>query len=85
MKTSRTKVSTSHALIEKPPYAVVPKDDTHGPAEEVAAGPSEEQIRLAAYALYEARGGADGSDLDDWLQAKAQLAGAAAGTGRATH
>jgi hypothetical protein len=85
VKTARAKVSTSHALIEKPPYSVVPKDDAQGPFEEVAAGPSEEQIRRAAYALYEARGGADGNDLDDWLKAKAQLAGDSAGTGRATH
>jgi hypothetical protein len=35
----------------------------------------EEQIRLRAYALYEARGREDGHDLDDWLQAEAEIIG----------
>ena len=35
----------------------------------------EEQIRLRAYALYEARGRADGHDPDDWLQAEAEILG----------
>jgi hypothetical protein len=35
----------------------------------------EEQIRLRAYALYEARGREDGRDLDDWLQAEAETIG----------
>jgi len=34
-----------------------------------------EQIRLRAYQLYEARGREDGRDLDDWLQAEAEILG----------
>jgi len=36
----------------------------------------EEQIRLRAYELYEARGGEDGHELDDWLKAEAEILGA---------
>lgn len=39
-------------------------------------GEMEETIRARAYELYEQRGRADGHDLQDWLQAKAE-AGAA--------
>ena len=35
----------------------------------------EEQIRPRAYALYEARGRRHGRDLDDWLQAEAEILG----------
>jgi hypothetical protein len=40
----------------------------------------EEQIRVRAYELYVARGGEDGHDIDDWLQAEAEITG---GTERA--
>jgi hypothetical protein len=33
----------------------------------------EEQIRQRAYVLYEGRGKADGSALDDWLQAEEEV------------
>ncbi|MGE5113004.1 MAG: DUF2934 domain-containing protein [Acidobacteriaceae bacterium] len=33
----------------------------------------EQEIRLRAYELYEQRGGESGHDLDDWLQAEAEL------------
>ena len=33
----------------------------------------QEQIRLRAYELYEQRGGGDGRELDDWLQAEAEV------------
>jgi len=33
----------------------------------------EEQIRLRAYELYEARGREDGHEFDDWLQAEAEI------------
>lgn len=36
---------------------------------------SEEQIRRRAYQLYEARGHADGHDLEDWLEAEAEITG----------
>lgn len=35
-----------------------------------------EQIRLRAYELYEARGREDGRELEDWLQAEAEILGA---------
>ncbi len=35
----------------------------------------EEQIRRRAYELYEARGREDGHELDDWLQAEAEILG----------
>ena len=35
----------------------------------------EEQIRCRAYELYEKRGGADGQDLEDWLQAESEITG----------
>jgi hypothetical protein len=36
----------------------------------------EEQIRLRAYELYEARGRGDGHDVEDWLEAEAEINGA---------
>jgi hypothetical protein len=36
---------------------------------------SEEQIRIRAYELYEARGREDGHDLEDWLEAEAEITG----------
>jgi len=32
-----------------------------------------EQIRCRAYELYQQRGGEDGHDLDDWLQAQSEM------------
>jgi hypothetical protein len=44
-------------------------------AEANAEASSEEQIRLRAYELYEARGREDGHDVEDWLQAEAEITG----------
>jgi Protein of unknown function (DUF2934) len=38
-------------------------------------GNYEEQIRHRAYELYEARGRGDGHDLEDWLEAEAEITG----------
>jgi hypothetical protein len=35
----------------------------------------EERIRQRAYELYLRRGGEDGSEIDDWLQAETEMAG----------
>ena len=35
--------------------------------------PAREQVSRLAYSLYERRGRADGHDLEDWLQAEAEL------------
>jgi hypothetical protein len=36
---------------------------------------TEEYIRLRAYQIYEQRGRQDGHDVDDWLQAEAEILG----------
>ena len=38
-----------------------------------AEGPTREKIAQRAYELYLARGGADGSEREDWLQAEREL------------
>jgi hypothetical protein len=43
------------------------------PVDKVEATPTEDEIARRAYQLYEARGGAHGRDLDDWLQAEREL------------
>ena len=35
----------------------------------------EEQIRARAYEIYERRGGTEGHEIDDWLQAETELTG----------
>jgi hypothetical protein len=35
--------------------------------------PASEEIELRAYQIYVERGGADGHDVDDWLQAEREL------------
>ena len=35
--------------------------------------PTQEEIQLRAYEIHMERGGEDGSDLDDWLQAELEL------------
>lgn len=47
--------------------------------EEVAPRPiliedKEQQVRIRAHQIYEERGFVDGCELDDWLQAEAELA-----------
>ena len=37
------------------------------------SSPLNEQIRSRAYELYQQRGGEDGHDLDDWLQAQSEM------------
>jgi hypothetical protein len=40
----------------------------------IEAGELQEEIRRRAYELYEERGREDGRELDDWLQAEAEVA-----------
>jgi hypothetical protein len=35
--------------------------------------PTHEEIAIRAYEIFQARGGSDGSDLDDWLEAERSL------------
>jgi hypothetical protein len=65
------------------PTEVVPPADTrsrtgepNAPASkdgDVAAGPTPEEIAERAYEFYQARGGQDGYDVDDWLAAEHEL------------
>ena len=48
------------------------KKNTNAISEEAAVD-VEVRIRCRAYELYERRGRADGCDLEDWLQAEAEL------------
>jgi hypothetical protein len=41
--------------------------------EQVHTSELEERIRRRAYELYEQRGRPDGHDVDDWLQAEAEM------------
>jgi len=53
-----------------------PKEPFAVPDADLAArsdSPSFEQIRLRAYEIFEARGGRDGNELSDWLEAEKQL------------
>jgi DUF2934 family protein len=57
----------------------MPKDPIKKQAANVITDQSlEEQIRLRAYELHEARGHEHGHDLDDWLRAEAEITGTAA-------
>jgi hypothetical protein len=44
--------------------------------------PTREETELLAYQIYVERGGADGHDVDDWLQAERELAEKYANIGR---
>jgi len=48
-------------------------DVEQSPAKEPLS--AEERIRIRAHELYVQRGGADGSEVDDWLQAEAEILG----------
>jgi hypothetical protein len=39
--------------------------------------PLEEQVRRRAHAIYLERGGQDGAEMDDWLQAEQEIMGQA--------
>jgi hypothetical protein len=40
---------------------------------ETVRTPTAEEIAIRAYEIYQTRGGSDGADLDDWLQAEREL------------
>jgi hypothetical protein len=50
-----------------------PLSDTRN--ESMGSEPSEEEIRMRAYRRYLERGGSDGRDFDDWLEAERELKG----------
>ena len=45
--------------------------------EEMPAAPAPDDVARRAYEIYQSRGGDDGSDVDDWLRAEAELRNAA--------
>jgi len=50
------------------------RDKTSASQPQTAEGrPTHDEIELRAYQLYVERGGADGEDLGDWLQAEREL------------
>jgi hypothetical protein len=58
--------------------AKVPKSDANRRAratrkQAVEPSPTEDEIRLRAYAIYERRGASHGQDVDDWLAAEREL------------
>lgn len=65
------------AVVPKPALAVAVRPDG-APRRRAAAEPGKpraERVREVAYQLYEARGRADGHELDDWLAAEAAVDG----------
>jgi hypothetical protein len=48
---------------------------TTNPAARIRTPDLEEQIRVRAHEIYEQRGRDEGHDMDDWLQAEAELTG----------
>ena len=42
-------------------------------ASSMGSEPSEEEVRMRAYRRYLERGGGDGQDFDDWLEAEREL------------
>jgi hypothetical protein len=47
--------------------------ETRSEALTTAVHPTVEEIEARAYQIYTERGGADGHDMDDWLQAEREL------------
>ena len=62
-----TRVRRMHRQ-ERPPAPEPASDANHAASE-----PSRDAIARRAYELYLARGGADGREIDDWLQAEREL------------
>jgi len=56
-------------------YASRQKGSAEGAGQRpVTRDPRDEEIERRAYQIYVGRGGSDGHDLDDWLQAERQVA-----------
>jgi hypothetical protein len=73
-KTPNDSVTYSSGSADVPDQA----SDLGGPDEKtrndsMGSEPSEEEIRIRAYRRYLERGGSDGQDFDDWLQAEREL------------
>jgi hypothetical protein len=55
------------------PSEVVPSAPIKADLQKTDSGELQDQIRARAFQLYEQRGRNDGHDVDDWLQAEAEL------------
>ena len=66
METKRSEITVNRKVNEP-----ITLETTAHPTQ--ASNELQEQIRLRAYELYEQRGGEDGRELDDWLQAEAEV------------
>lgn len=56
-----------------PKVATTSSSSTSGNQDPRLTGPSLEEIRLRAYGIYVERGGTNGQDVEDWLQAEKDL------------
>jgi Protein of unknown function (DUF2934) len=50
-----------------------PRTSREAASSTASSGPNEDDIRRRAYQRYLERGGSDGQDFDDWLQAEREL------------
>lgn len=66
-----TRATQQTASADDQGIGVAPAPDTRN--DSMASEPSEEEIRSRAYRRYLERGGADGQDFDDWLEAEREL------------
>ena len=67
-KRSAPATSTGSTAAPRKRTTTTPKKKANG-----APAPSEEDIRLRAYHRYLERGGGQGTDFDDWLEAEKDL------------
>jgi hypothetical protein len=68
IRTERSEITVNGKFKEATTTEAIPTLTTEATSE------LQEQIRHRAYELYEQRGGEDGRELDDWLQAEAEVA-----------
>ena len=59
--------------IEDPPNIESSSEESESSG--LKAAPTDEEIGQRAYEIFQARGGADGQAIDDWLQAERELRG----------
>jgi hypothetical protein len=85
MKQQQVSATKARALAAKAPLAVVAIGEGAVQATSPTAIEREAWVRQRAYALYEARGGVDGQDQDDWLKAEAEWSGTQGQCGESSH
>jgi hypothetical protein len=59
--------------VEGSPVPALSSADERSTSTSMSSEPSEEDIRLRAYHRYLERGGSDGLDFEDWLEAEREL------------